>query len=457
MNKKPTNPNLPPQNSNSAIPRKRQRPQSLFANRINLEQVYAPAPTFKYVVIKINDEVADHTFEKVNSFKLTSEIRNVIGDKDFRDIKKLRNGTLLVKAANDNQADKLLKITTLCSQPVTIFLHKQLNTSKGVVSCYDLMINSVDEIKEELASQGVTEVYRITSRRGGSIQPTPTLILTFSTTKLPSDVFAGFHKLSVREYIPNPLRCFKCQRFGHSKVHCKGKNTCVTCSLEFHGEEPCTSGICCANCKGEHAASSKECPMFNKEKKIQELIVKEGISINEARKRLENFFPARTVTPTMSFSAAAASTPAVTPKHVAELENLRQENIHLLKTNNDLLQKLTLQDTKIDKLQNTIEKLLEIMGQKITPVDEPTANEEEMDLSSVEGAEENVNTTKLTPPLKIVKLHREKKIKSTALPKNNDSSNTPGFTFFLKDKTPENENTEATSKSFNKDKERKKN
>ncbi|GFS63577.1 putative RNA-directed DNA polymerase from transposon X-element [Trichonephila clavipes] len=34
----------------------------------------------------------------------------------------------------------------------------------------------------------------------------------------------------VRPYIPNPLRCFQCQRFGHSKTTCRGQPTCARCA-----------------------------------------------------------------------------------------------------------------------------------------------------------------------------------------------------------------------------------
>ncbi|GBO11583.1 hypothetical protein AVEN_202519-1 [Araneus ventricosus] len=37
-------------------------------------------------------------------------------------------------------------------------------------------------------------------------------------------------KLAVRPFIPNPLRCFKCQRFGHSQTNCRGTLTCARCA-----------------------------------------------------------------------------------------------------------------------------------------------------------------------------------------------------------------------------------
>ncbi|GBM48029.1 hypothetical protein AVEN_34359-1 [Araneus ventricosus] len=42
-------------------------------------------------------------------------------------------------------------------------------------------------------------------------------MLTFDSAKLPENITAGYKRLSVRTYIPNPLRCFQCQRFDIRK------------------------------------------------------------------------------------------------------------------------------------------------------------------------------------------------------------------------------------------------
>ena len=39
-----------------------------------------------------------------------------------------------------------------------------------------------------------------------------TLILTFNKPGLPDHIWCSFFNLQVRQYVPNPLCCFKCQR-----------------------------------------------------------------------------------------------------------------------------------------------------------------------------------------------------------------------------------------------------
>ncbi|GFQ88624.1 uncharacterized protein TNCT_19671 [Trichonephila clavata] len=113
----------------------------------------------------------------------------------------------------------------LSNIPVTISPHANLNFSRGVISESDSYNVPEQEILEGLREQKVCEVRRITIRRDGQIVNTKHLILTFACPDLPQTITAGYLRCSVYPYIPNPLRCFQCQGFGHSKTTCRGKAT----------------------------------------------------------------------------------------------------------------------------------------------------------------------------------------------------------------------------------------
>ncbi|GFO48672.1 nucleic-acid-binding protein from mobile element jockey [Plakobranchus ocellatus] len=68
---------------------------------------------------------------------------------------------------------------------------------------------------EELSS--VTHARCIKVRRGEDKILTDTVVLTFDSPKPPSRIRAGYLTLDVRLYAPLPMRCYKCQRYGHSK------------------------------------------------------------------------------------------------------------------------------------------------------------------------------------------------------------------------------------------------
>ena len=85
-------------------------------------------------------------------------------------------------------------------------------------------------------------------------------------------------------YIPNPLRCFNCQKYGHGKSSCKGRAVCAKCGECNHNSDSCTNELKCINCSGSHAAFSKDCSKWLLEKKVQQIKAEQGISFIEARR-----------------------------------------------------------------------------------------------------------------------------------------------------------------------------
>ena len=127
---------------------------------------------------------------------------------------------------------------------------------------------------------------RISLRRDGQERPSKHLVLTFASTVLPQSIKAGYLHCKVRPYVPNPRRCFKCQRYGHSSVTCRGRTTCAKCSATDHPTDNCESAtVKCVNCSGAHPAYSRSCPNFQTEKKILTLKTNENLTYPEARKR----------------------------------------------------------------------------------------------------------------------------------------------------------------------------
>lgn len=75
--------------------------------------------------------------------------------------------------------------------------------------------------------------------------------------------FAEFQHYRVFKAGPRPMRCFKCQRFGHVASVCRSAKRCVRCGSDdpSHPSE-CNEPPHCCNCEGSHAASSSECSTF---------------------------------------------------------------------------------------------------------------------------------------------------------------------------------------------------
>ena len=241
----------------------------------------------------IHSEVEGKDISLLSPFLIHKTIMSMAGEP--KSIKNLRSGDLLIQCAKEPHEKSLLKMKTFCGLKCSVTPHKSLNTSKGIVCCPALIRQSSKHILEFMEEQGVTDVRRINVHRDGVQKPTNTFVFTFNTPELPTDVKLGFIQAKVDVYVPNPLRCYKCQVYGHHENKCSRQAICINCGMPEH----CASGQCqrpakCVNCSGDHPANSKECPQWEKEKKILKIKCEQNISFPEARKQYEQFFQART-------------------------------------------------------------------------------------------------------------------------------------------------------------------
>ena len=103
--------------------------------------------------------------------------------------------------------------------------------------------------------------------------------------------------MAVSQYIPNPIRCFKGQLYGHTKNNCKRKEICPRCGLDEHiDSNECTNEAKCINCEGKHAANDKICPKWKDEKEIQKIKTERNVSYAEAKKFMNVFSSGRSAT-----------------------------------------------------------------------------------------------------------------------------------------------------------------
>ncbi|GFT48519.1 uncharacterized protein TNCV_1032961 [Trichonephila clavipes] len=223
--------------------------------------------TFRYFIMKTPD-----TFTNVSPFLIEKAFNGSIGE--VKSIRKMRSGDLFLEASSAKQATALINLQKLAHLDVTVAPHTTLNFSRGVISPADFLNVSTEEIKENMQAQNVCDVRRITIRRDGQVLNTKHLILTFNTPDLPQTVKMAYIRCPVRPYIPNPLRCFQCQRFGHSKTVCRGQPTCSRCAEVGHDSADCKAKERCVNCKGDHSSFSRACPTWLLEKEITALKIK---------------------------------------------------------------------------------------------------------------------------------------------------------------------------------------
>ena len=242
----------------------------------------------------IHSEKEGETISSLSPFVVHKTIMSIAGEP--KSIKNLRSGDLLIQCAKESHEKSLLQMKTFCSLKCSVTPHSSLNTSKGIIRCPALSRVTSDDIKEGMVEQGVTDVRRITVRRDGETKLTNTYVLTFNSPNLPTVVKIGFMQVKVDVYIPNPLRCYHCQVFGHHENKCGRHAVCCNCGELEHCAP---SGVCdkpakCVNCSGNHPANSKQCPQWEKEKKILKIKCENNLSFPDARKQYEQFYTGQT-------------------------------------------------------------------------------------------------------------------------------------------------------------------
>ena len=160
------------------------------------------------------ESMEDTPITKLSPFIIEKTLNSFIKAKF---VKKLITNTLLIEVEINPFSDLLLKQKYFYNLKIKVYSHNTLNSSKGVVRSPELSLCTLNEIKNNLRKQGVTDAKQISIKRSNQIIPTNTYILNFNTPKPPTEIKIGYLITKVETYIPNPLRCHNCQKFGHHK------------------------------------------------------------------------------------------------------------------------------------------------------------------------------------------------------------------------------------------------
>ena len=125
-----------------------------------------------------------------------------------------------METCRKSKTDNLLKTSTFFGLKVSVTEHKSLNSSNGIIRDRMLKGEKETEIVDYLKEQGMTACKRFTIKKDHETVETNTLLLTFNTVNVPKYPKIFYRIVPVDVYVPNPLRCFNCQRFGHHESHC---------------------------------------------------------------------------------------------------------------------------------------------------------------------------------------------------------------------------------------------
>ena len=108
-----------------------------------------------------------------------------------------------------------------------------------------------------------------------------TVVVTFRGKQVPEEVTFGYMRFRVKVYVPRPIRCWRCKRFGHVEARCQLDVRCPTCGgehkiMEADGGQ-CTKEVLCCNCRGWHSTGYKGCPRYTERQEIIQIKVEKNV------------------------------------------------------------------------------------------------------------------------------------------------------------------------------------
>lgn len=246
----------------------------------NLQNI--PTNTRQVIMTSLD---SSKTLTKINPYRMGQELKTICGD--LHNVEYQRSGNILITTSTLDQVVKLLEVTCLMESKIPIKISvawgKQL--TYGTLYAPEFQHDTLEYLLTILKPHSVVGIRKLFS--DPKKNHVPLYVLTFLAKACPDKVKVGYSIYSIDKYYPNPLRCGKCCRWGHTATVCKDSLICSFCSAKGHSRDNCPSTIPrCTNCKGAHDALTKTCPIYLQEVRACHLTADLGISFVDARIRV---------------------------------------------------------------------------------------------------------------------------------------------------------------------------
>lgn len=219
---------------------------------------------------------------KVNPLLLDRAIQEAVGP--VNNVWLLSNSVKI--KCTTAQANLLQKQKRLAGYPVSCEMKEVRDSrtfTKGII--HGVHVDIPDS--ELLQAFKVPKVERLTrfNQQTKTRENTSSVIVSCSGEKLPERLCLGFQSFRVHTYIPPPVRCYKCQRYGHTALACRGARRCPRCGGD-HDFSNCNQDLVCCLCGGNHSAAYKGCQKYKDAFAVQKVKFNYNISYAEAAKRV---------------------------------------------------------------------------------------------------------------------------------------------------------------------------
>lgn len=271
------------------------------------------------------------------------------------EIKKVAANRVRVVCKDMISANKIIECPNFKQHNINAFIPNEHIKTVGIIKNVPLDF-SLDEIREYIQCDATIEsIERMTfwDKDARIAKPSMSLKITFRSTTLPKQVILYYTVKQVEYFIPKPLVCNKCLRFGHIARTCRSNETrCGNCSQLTHAIDASCNSTCehcnktcrtlCKNCPdgANHRTNSMICPEMKTQSKIKECMVKQKLSYIDAKNNYKSFATTTSYADITRSTTSNAVTTRLSSSANADTERLTNFNkqlIERLKETEDLL------------------------------------------------------------------------------------------------------------------------
>lgn len=257
------------------------------------------AKDWNYLVVSPASE-DDNAIRRVNPFRVNRFFKNLCKGNTLREVRSINSGkSLLVIVESQEVAQLLLGQKKIPGDdgndvPIKIAVSDRIGTKQGVFFCDQIVSMKDEEIVKEINLDNpdvkVVAVRRLRKKdRNGAWTESGSFVVTMRCETIPEKLKIGYLMKNMRPFIPDPMRCYRCNKLGHMSMRCREKSedekNCINCNEPQHAEVgvKCTKPPKCANCLStEHNSAFRNCPRYVEDKKINEVMATLGHNRRDA-------------------------------------------------------------------------------------------------------------------------------------------------------------------------------
>ncbi|XP_066971949.1 uncharacterized protein [Macrobrachium rosenbergii] len=351
--------------------------------------------------------------QNISALKLENYLlnRHPTTDMSFRQIKEK---TWLIEATTKSQSEDYLSLKNIDSINIKVKNHNTMNSIQGTIVLNENNNEPVnkkmllDSLKKRYPNVQDCEVYALSSKNNNR-QTLKIAKITFEGEDLPQKIKILGQNRELRPYVPKPLQCQNCSKYGHTHTNCRNEPVCAYCGSTEHTMQWKCSEPKCVNCGQNHHARSKECMYYIYNTELKMLQERTGMSIKEAKLELKvrGMQDPSKKHSYSSITRAKNEAKAETDRNNREQKSKSQEKINNLEIKNKMVKN---KETGTNEMDNILSNSFEILMQIETQEDAATkVTEEGRDRQEIKDKKRPLERT--PPKMKKPNINRETSVK----------------------------------------------